>query len=542
MSAQWGSRGARIAALGLSMSLAVPGVRAQAQSPVAKPAKPTAAVKPAAAGKPGAKPAPAAAGKPSPAAQKVAATSPGMHATGLKLASDVSYKRMDKRHLAFSAGAEEPPRSIDLSSELPPPGDQGAQGSCTAWAVGYGLKSYLAKVTNKWELASNAGVDYSHVFSPAFVYSSTKTTENGISLSEVLSFIRDRGVSTWADFPYDPKNAARAPEPRVQSEATRWRIKSWQALRVAQLDVRQQISQRRPVVIGAEISRDFKNGKLEPGAMWKKAGDVVEAHAMLLVGYDDDKRAFKLMNSWGKNWGQGGFAWLSYDLFPKVVREAYVATDYAPEETPTPIALGDRLQEAAAHDVGHAGDEATEDGVALPAESGPPRPPRSRVPTGPVAPIADTRPVLVGFKISAGDVLGSITPIFRDQIMKDGVIAYSHDTRTGAAIGSQGGGGATVLRDGSYVVALRIKVGDYFGARHVLSFQADFRNSDTGAIQSSDWYGSGANATDISEPIEVRPSDGAFISGFDGTSLTHTSGETFVSTVDIVETSRDWYK
>lgn len=31
---------------------------------------------------------------------------------------------------------------VDLSSKFPGPGSQGDQGSCTAWAVGYALKSF----------------------------------------------------------------------------------------------------------------------------------------------------------------------------------------------------------------------------------------------------------------------------------------------------------------------------------------------------------------------------------------------------------------
>jgi len=33
---------------------------------------------------------------------------------------------------------------------------------------------------------------------------------------------------------------------------------------------------------------------------------------MILVGYSDDRGAFKVMNSWGTQWGNGGFGWISY--------------------------------------------------------------------------------------------------------------------------------------------------------------------------------------------------------------------------------------
>jgi hypothetical protein len=49
-------------------------------------------------------------------------------------------------------------------------------------------------------------------------------------------------------------------------------------------------------------------------------------HAMTVVGYDDARQAFRLVNSWGKQWGDRGFAWISYEAFNSNVRESYTAT------------------------------------------------------------------------------------------------------------------------------------------------------------------------------------------------------------------------
>ena len=38
---------------------------------------------------------------------------------------------------------------------------------------------------------------------------------------------------------------------------------------------------------------------------------------MLIVGYDEDRKAFKIVNSWGNNWGNNGFCWISYNFFKK---------------------------------------------------------------------------------------------------------------------------------------------------------------------------------------------------------------------------------
>jgi hypothetical protein len=56
-------------------------------------------------------------------------------------------------------------------------------------------------------------------------------------------------------------------------------------------------------------------------------------HAMVVVGYDDNIRggSFKLMNSWGRDWGVNGFKWVRYQDFQYFVRNAY-------ELIPNPLA------------------------------------------------------------------------------------------------------------------------------------------------------------------------------------------------------------
>jgi hypothetical protein len=38
---------------------------------------------------------------------------------------------------------------------------------------------------------------------------------------------------------------------------------------------------------------------------------------MVVVGYDDGREAFEVLNSWGEGWGNGGFAWIRYTDFAR---------------------------------------------------------------------------------------------------------------------------------------------------------------------------------------------------------------------------------
>jgi C1A family cysteine protease len=44
---------------------------------------------------------------------------------------------------------------------------------------------------------------------------------------------------------------------------------------------------------------------------------------MAVVGYDDEKHAFRVANSWSSRWGDNGFLWISEDYVAKDTLEAW---------------------------------------------------------------------------------------------------------------------------------------------------------------------------------------------------------------------------
>jgi hypothetical protein len=103
-------------------------------------------------------------------------------------------------------------------------------------------------------------------------------------------------------------------------------------------EVKNQVNAGYPVVIGTAVDQGFQAGKRNGGSdyVWKSSqGNGIGGHAMLVVGFDDSKNAFKIMNSWGTNWGNDGFCWLDYTYFTHAVKEGYVAKDAVTPTTQT---------------------------------------------------------------------------------------------------------------------------------------------------------------------------------------------------------------
>jgi hypothetical protein len=234
------------------------------------------------------------------------------------------------------SGAELP-RTVDLSPAMPPPQNQGTQRSCVGWAVAYALKTYQERVEEGRTLIRSDGrFDTTQVFSPAFVYNQINHgRDGGASFIDALNLVRSDGAATWANMPYDPQNYTRQPSTTARATATRFRIDTWRQVNVQDTtEMKAHLNAGFPVLIGARIDEGFLNGR--GPFVWSAAhGRELGTHAMVVVGYDDNRQAFRVLNSWGREWGDGGFGWIAYPHFRRVATEAYVARDA--RNSPPPI-------------------------------------------------------------------------------------------------------------------------------------------------------------------------------------------------------------
>ena len=53
--------------------------------------------------------------------------------------------------------------------------------------------------------------------------------------------------------------------------------------------------------------------------VWSQSTGKDGGHAMVIIGYDDTKKALRIANSWGTNWGDNGYGWIDYDYFVKLI-------------------------------------------------------------------------------------------------------------------------------------------------------------------------------------------------------------------------------
>jgi hypothetical protein len=236
------------------------------------------------------------------------------------------------------------PEAIDLSERFPRPQQQ-VHGSCVAWAVGYAARSYYSRYE-----AGKAQYEASIIPSPAYIYNRTymrdkgeKCQDAGSSIAAALILLNEEGSASLADYGVEATcDPARAPS---GSPGKSFRIKT--ALNIAVLPNRpldpqiakQVLALGHPVVVGIRIDAQFVS--LRPAEVY--AGmpaltfeQLKEApgHAVVLVGYDERRDAFRVFNSWSTNWADGGYGWVSSKALRNQVTDAWLMV--APVEPPRP--------------------------------------------------------------------------------------------------------------------------------------------------------------------------------------------------------------
>jgi hypothetical protein len=162
--------------------------------------------------------------------------------------------------------------------------------------------------------------------SPAYLYYHSRLRGGflgeGSHMRDVAHVVQNRGVCTEKLWPYDLSKINEAPPEACDIEAA-----SYRALKVEQIGSQftpdayiSCLKQGIPVVFVIFVSEDMiaSAGRIKDWTQTKWERDpskspYIGLHCVLCIGYDLASRRFLLQNSWGKQWGDGGFFGMPFD-------------------------------------------------------------------------------------------------------------------------------------------------------------------------------------------------------------------------------------
>ena len=224
------------------------------------------------------------------------------------------------------------PRSTSLKQYAPFSGSQGSYGTCVGWSTAFAARTISESVGLK---RTDRELSTKNVFSPAHVYKNVSDNEGqrGAVISYALDFIRDKGIAkrlseeTSMAFPSISLSLFASSEKYPIKDYVRlfanWKLGPG-TIGERVPPVKKSLTEGKPVIIGMNCPNSFQRAK----GVWKPTESPYEkygGHAMCVIGYDDDMYggAFEIQNSWGTDWGNDGYIWITYSDFANFVYEAY---------------------------------------------------------------------------------------------------------------------------------------------------------------------------------------------------------------------------
>ncbi|MCL2510603.1 MAG: C1 family peptidase [Bacteroidales bacterium] len=214
---------------------------------------------------------------------------------------------------------------ISLEHLFPPIGDQGQYGTCVAWSVGYNLKTALNAIEKGWKTGDLSKTD--NQTSPKDLWMAIPSSKkgancNGTNFEPALDALISSGAASLNSVPYTGLgNCTGTPKGDDKNKLANYRKIASEKEGLTVANFKGYLNAGRPIAIGAKLGDRFMkwdNASILSNDTYNNPGMQHAYHAMVLVGYDDDKQAFRVRNSWGKDsWGDDGSIWVDYNFFCK---------------------------------------------------------------------------------------------------------------------------------------------------------------------------------------------------------------------------------
>lgn len=207
------------------------------------------------------------------------------------------------------------PIKVDLRRKCPPIYNQGNLGSCTANALIAAIE-YSKKFNKKKTLRlSRLFLYYNERVMLGTIYS-----DSGAYLRDGVKSLNKQGVCPEKEWPYRANSKpgskfTQKPPQKCYDLALDHQILSYWRIPIVLDEMRACLAEGYPFVFGFSVYSSFMSEEVRNTGIMpipEKGEQMLGGHAVMAVGYDDEKKMLLVRNSWGKEWGDNGHFWMPY--------------------------------------------------------------------------------------------------------------------------------------------------------------------------------------------------------------------------------------
>ena len=194
--------------------------------------------------------------------------------------------------------------------------DQGDLGSCTANAFCAAFR-ILTQVKKKY-----VGFVPSRLF---FYYNErviegTVTEDAGADVVDGETYVKANGICAESKWPYVISNFAKHPTNICYQSAKPYKVQNYYVLNTTGNDLvtsmKNLLLSKQPIMIAIAVYDSFVTDAVAATGVVPMPDLTIEScqggHELCVVGYDDGKQAFLVLNSWGNGWGLNGKCFIPY--------------------------------------------------------------------------------------------------------------------------------------------------------------------------------------------------------------------------------------
>lgn len=203
------------------------------------------------------------------------------------------------------------PPSTDLRAGCPPIYDQGQIGSCTANAIA-GAVEFDQR---KQQMAAPFTPSRLFIYYNERLMEGTVNSDAGAQIRNGIKSIGSQGACPETLWPYEESRFAdRPPAPCYKIARTHPAVSYNRVPQDLGL-LKGCLAAGYPFVLGITVYESFEGDQVAQtgiAPLPDASETVLGGHAVMAVGYDDSSQRFLVRNSWGTDWGMGGYFTIPY--------------------------------------------------------------------------------------------------------------------------------------------------------------------------------------------------------------------------------------